>query len=113
MPSEPGLSSADAQATHWSGLGCPVHRDSDGRLRASAGWLAGWLLEFVGCRPGQTITEGVRCSERRTPTVTAHGNATATAFAQALADPAIRVEAATSITLRPEPTRMGWYTHSP
>ncbi|MFF3007763.1 UDP-N-acetylmuramate dehydrogenase [Kitasatospora sp. NPDC057940] len=99
----------NAQATHWSGLGCPVHRDSDGQLRASAGWL----LEFVGCRPGQTITEGVRCSERRTLTVTAHGNATATGFARALADLAARVETATSITLHPEPTHMGLCTRSP
>ncbi|MFF4927120.1 UDP-N-acetylmuramate dehydrogenase [Kitasatospora sp. NPDC001261] len=99
----------DAQATHWSGLGCPVHRDSDGQLRTSAGWL----LEFVGCRPGQTITEGVRYSERRTLTVTAHGDATAAAFDLALTNLAARVATATGLMLRPEPTRVGQWVTGP
>ncbi|MFF7588065.1 hypothetical protein ACFZCK_11355 [Kitasatospora purpeofusca] len=59
---------AATQAARWSPAGCPVHTDSDGQLRASAGWL----LEHVGYRPGQKITDGVRCSERRTLTLTAH-----------------------------------------
>ncbi|WP_406115001.1 UDP-N-acetylmuramate dehydrogenase [Kitasatospora purpeofusca] len=92
-----------AQAARWSAAGCPVHTDSDGQLRASAGWL----LEHVGYRPGQKITDGVRCSERRTLTITAHKSATATGFAQALADLVRQVERATSITLQPEPARVG------
>ncbi|MFF2078625.1 UDP-N-acetylmuramate dehydrogenase [Kitasatospora sp. NPDC058162] len=97
------------QATQWSVLGCPVHRDSDGQLRASAGWL----LELVGCRPGQTITEGVRCSERRTLTVIAHGEATATAFDQALTSLAAQVSTTTGLALLPEPPRVGQWATGP
>ncbi|MGW2541703.1 UDP-N-acetylmuramate dehydrogenase [Kitasatospora sp. NPDC001574] len=92
-----------AQAARWSAAGCPVHTDSDGQLRASAGWL----LEHVGYRPGQKITDGVRCSERRTLTLTAHSSATAIGFVQALTDLVRQVERATSITLHPEPVRVG------
>ncbi|MFB8171430.1 UDP-N-acetylmuramate dehydrogenase [Kitasatospora purpeofusca] len=97
------------QAAHWSDRGCPVHRDSDGNLRASAGWL----LELVGCQPGQAVADGVRCSERRTLTVTAHGDATATAFDQALAKLAARVATTTGIVLQPEPTHVGQWATSP
>ncbi|MFE6744727.1 UDP-N-acetylmuramate dehydrogenase [Kitasatospora purpeofusca] len=91
------------QAARWSAAGCPVHTDSDGQLRASAGWL----LEHVGYRPGQKITDGVRCSERRTLTLTAHNGATATGFAQALADLDRQVERTTGIRFHPEPMRVG------
>ncbi|MFJ2868320.1 hypothetical protein [Kitasatospora sp. NPDC087314] len=87
----------------------PIHRDSDGKLRASAGWL----LEFVGCRPGQPIAEGVRCSKRRTLTITAHGQATAAGFDQTLANLSTQVATATEITLQPEPTRVGRWVVSP
>ncbi|MFD4535186.1 UDP-N-acetylmuramate dehydrogenase [Kitasatospora sp. NPDC058397] len=98
-----------AQATRWSDRGCPVHQDSDGGLRASAGWL----LEHVGCRPGQAVADGVRCSERRTLTVTAQGEATAAAFVRALADLTAQVAAATGIILQPEPTRVGQWVTGP
>ncbi|WP_051712192.1 UDP-N-acetylmuramate dehydrogenase [Streptomyces sp. NRRL S-350] len=94
------------QATLWSDLGCPVHRDSNGELRAGASWL----LEHVGCRPGQVVAEGVRCSQRRTLTVTAHGDATAAGFHQALTHLAAQVATTTGITLQPEPTRIGLWT---
>ena len=94
---------ARAQATRWSAAGCPVHRDSDGRPRASAGWL----LEQVGYQPGQTIARGVRCSNRRTLTLTAHDQATATDFAAALTQLSMQVAAATGITLQPEPVTVG------
>lgn len=71
-----------AQAARWSAAGCPVHTDSDGQLRASAGWL----LEHTGYRPGRKIADGVHCSERRTLTLTAHDGATATIFTQTLAE---------------------------
>ncbi|MFJ1937941.1 hypothetical protein ACIOGZ_35450 [Kitasatospora sp. NPDC088160] len=92
-----------AQATHWSDRSCPAHQDSDGDLRASAGWL----LEPAGCRPGRAVADGVRCPERRTLTVTAHGAARAAGFDQELADLAARVATATGIVLQPEPTRVG------
>ncbi|QKW19829.1 UDP-N-acetylmuramate dehydrogenase [Kitasatospora sp. NA04385] len=91
------------EAARWSAAGCPVHTDSDGRLRAGADWL----LEHVGYRPGCRIADGVHCSERRTLTLTAHDGATATAFVQALADLAARVGSTTGITLRPEPVLVG------
>ncbi|MFJ6139331.1 UDP-N-acetylmuramate dehydrogenase [Kitasatospora sp. NPDC092286] len=91
------------QAARWSAAGCPVRTDSDGQLRASAGWL----LEHVGYRPGQKITDGVRCSERRTLTLTAHDGATAAGFTQALTELSAQVEIATGIKLRPEPTLVG------
>ncbi|MFJ4185485.1 UDP-N-acetylmuramate dehydrogenase [Kitasatospora sp. NPDC089509] len=92
-----------AQAARWSAEACPVHRDSDGELRASAGWL----LELVGCRPGEAIADGVRCSEHRTLSVVAYGEATAVGFGQALTDLAARVRTTTGITLQPEPVRVG------
>ncbi|MFD7732198.1 UDP-N-acetylmuramate dehydrogenase [Kitasatospora phosalacinea] len=91
------------QTAYWSAAGCPVHTDTDGQLRASAGWL----LEHVGYRPGSKITDGVHCSERRTLTLTARGGATATTFAQVLTELAAQVEKATGITLRPEPVLVG------
>ncbi|MFD4536259.1 UDP-N-acetylmuramate dehydrogenase [Kitasatospora sp. NPDC058397] len=91
------------QATRLSTAGCPVHTDSDGQLRASAGWL----LEHIGYRPGYKIAAGIRCSERRTLTLTAHDGATATGFAQALTELSAQVEIATGIKLRPEPTLVG------
>ncbi|MFE5588375.1 hypothetical protein ACFQ87_45150, partial [Kitasatospora sp. NPDC056531] len=91
------------KATHRFDRGCPVHQGSSGELRASAGWL----LEFAGCHPGQAIAEGVRCSERRTLTITAHAGATAAGFDQALAHLAARAEIAPRATLPPEPTRVG------
>ncbi|MEU6966911.1 hypothetical protein AB0A71_04035 [Kitasatospora aureofaciens] len=86
-------------------VGCrlPGHTDSDGQLRASAGWL----LEHIGYRPAYKIADGIRCSERRTLTLTAHSGATATGFAQALTELSAQVEIATGIKLRPEPTLVG------
>ncbi|MFD7902969.1 FAD-binding protein [Kitasatospora sp. NPDC059747] len=98
-----------AQARRWSDLGCPVRRDSDGELRASAGWL----LELVGCRAGRTIADGVRCSDRRALTITAHGEATAAGFDRALASLSTQVRSATGISLQPEPTRVGRWAGSP
>ncbi|MCX4748023.1 UDP-N-acetylmuramate dehydrogenase [Kitasatospora sp. NBC_01287] len=91
------------QADHWSAAGCPVHTDSDGQLRASAGWL----LEHSGYRPGNKIADGIRCSDRRALTLTAHDGATATGFAQALTELSAQVEIATGIKLRPEPMLVG------
>ncbi|KJS52316.1 hypothetical protein VM98_32215 [Streptomyces rubellomurinus subsp. indigoferus] len=91
------------QATRLSATGCPTHTDSDGQLRASAGWL----LEHTGYRPGYKIADGIRCSERRTLTLITHDGATATGFAQALTELSTQVEIATGITLRPEPTMTG------
>jgi UDP-N-acetylmuramate dehydrogenase len=93
----------DHQAARWSAAGCPVHNDSDGQLRASAGWL----LEHVGCRAGKEIADGVRCSARRTLTLTAHGQATAVGFAAALTRLSDCVRAATGVDLRPEPVTIG------
>ncbi len=91
------------QAARWSAAGCPVHSDSDGRLRAGAGWL----LEHVGCCPGRQVADGIRCSERRALTLTAHDGATATSFARALAALSARVESATGIALKSEPVLVG------
>ncbi|MCX4690049.1 hypothetical protein OG401_38135 [Kitasatospora purpeofusca] len=98
-----------AQAAHLSDCGCPVHQDSDGNVRASAGWI----LELVGCQPDRAVADGVRCSERRTLTVTTHGEATAAAFDQALAELATRVAGATGIILQPEPTHVGQWATGP
>lgn len=92
-----------AQAAHWSAAGCPVHTDSDGQLRASAGWL----LEHTGYRPGYKLADGIHCSERRTLTLIADDGATATGFAEALAELSAQVEIATGIGLRAEPTMVG------
>ncbi|GAA1964042.1 UDP-N-acetylmuramate dehydrogenase [Kitasatospora viridis] len=91
------------QAAHWSTAGCPVHADSDGQLRASAGWL----LEHVGYSPGHQVADGIRCSGQRALTLTAHDEATATGFAQALGELSARVESTTSIRLHPEPVLVG------
>ncbi|WP_157815547.1 UDP-N-acetylmuramate dehydrogenase [Kitasatospora sp. CB02891] len=92
-----------AQAACWTAAGCPVHRDSDGQPRASAGWL----LEHLGYRPGCEIAAGIRCSDRRTLTLTAHDGATATGLAQALTALSAQVESATGIVLQPEPVLVG------
>lgn len=92
-----------AQAACWSAAGCPVHTDSDGQLRASAGWL----LEHIGYRPGYKIAAGIQCSNRRTLTLTAHDGATATGFAQALTELSAQVKIATGIRLQPEPVLVG------
>ncbi|MFI9269891.1 UDP-N-acetylmuramate dehydrogenase [Kitasatospora sp. NPDC052896] len=99
-----------AQAARWSAVGCPVHTDSDGQLRASAGWL----LEHIGCRPGHDVADGVRCSDNRVLTLTAHGDATATGFSEALTQLGERVRSATSVVLRPEPVAIGtWSADQP
>ncbi|MFF7637739.1 UDP-N-acetylmuramate dehydrogenase [Kitasatospora sp. NPDC008050] len=92
-----------SQAVRWSADGCPVHTDSDGQLRASAGWL----LEHVGCLPGHQVAEGVRCSDRRTLTLTVHGEATAAGFRDALTALGERVREETGVVLRPEPVAVG------
>ncbi|MFJ8432003.1 UDP-N-acetylmuramate dehydrogenase [Kitasatospora sp. NPDC094019] len=91
------------QATRLSAAGCPTHTDSDGQLRASAGWL----LEHIGYRPGYKIATGIHCSEHRTLTLTAHDGATATSFARALTELSAQVEIATGIALLPEPVLVG------
>ncbi|MFJ6774877.1 hypothetical protein ACIQOV_28625, partial [Kitasatospora sp. NPDC091257] len=91
------------QAARWSAAGCPVHTDSYGRWRVSAGWL----LELIGCHPGHKVAEGIHCSDRRTLTITARGETTAAAFVRALADLAARVDSNTGISLHPEPVRVG------
>ncbi|QMU69154.1 UDP-N-acetylmuramate dehydrogenase [Streptacidiphilus sp. P02-A3a] len=91
------------QAARWSAAGCPVHHDSDGQLRASAGWL----LEHVGCHPGEEVTDGVRCSNQRALTLTAHSRVTATGFTRALTLLSDRVKTATGVNLRPEPVAIG------
>lgn len=68
---------------------------------------AGWLLEHVGCRPGQKIAEGIRFSELHPLTPAAYNGATTTGFAWALTDLAGKVEHATSITLNSEPVPVG------
>ncbi len=94
------------QAARWSAAGCPVHPDSDGQLRASAGWL----LEHVGCRPGHQVADSIHCSDRRALTLTAHDGATATGFTQALAHLSAQVENATGIALQPEPVLVGTWS---
>lgn len=91
------------QAARWSAAGCPVHNDSDGRLRAGAGWL----LEHIGCHPGKEIVDGVRCSDRRTLTLTAHSRATAAGFSRALTQLSDHVKAATGVDLQSEPVTIG------
>ncbi|MFE2721443.1 UDP-N-acetylmuramate dehydrogenase [Kitasatospora sp. NPDC059327] len=92
-----------ARAACWSAAGCPVHTDSDGQLRASAGWF----LEHIGYRPGHKIAAGIRCSDRRTLTLTAHDGATAMGFTQALTELSAQVEIATGIVLQPELALVG------
>ncbi|WP_327067577.1 UDP-N-acetylmuramate dehydrogenase [Kitasatospora sp. NBC_01302] len=91
------------QAHRWSAAGCPAHRDTDGQLRASAGWM----LEHAGFRPGDTVVAGVRCSAYRSLTLVADHGATAAGFTKALLRLTGRVAASTGITLRPEPTAIG------
>ncbi|MEV7214229.1 hypothetical protein AB0O31_14185 [Kitasatospora cineracea] len=84
-------------------MGCPTHHDTDGQLRASAGWL----LEHVGLHPGDAVSASVRCSTNRSPTLVADTGATATDFTEALRWLIERVVEGTAITLHPEPTRIG------
>ncbi|WP_416972001.1 UDP-N-acetylmuramate dehydrogenase [Streptomyces sp. 4F14] len=96
----PAVTPAQATAIHHAGG--PVHRTSDGSLRASAGWL----LEQAGFHPGRRIGTGVYCSDSRTLTLAARESATAASFAHALRVLADAVVATHSIRLRPEPGGM-------
>ncbi|MCX5078923.1 UDP-N-acetylmuramate dehydrogenase [Streptomyces sp. NBC_00424] len=88
------------QADSLRRLKGPLHTTpTDSRLRASAGWL----LEHCGFQPGGEVAPGVRCSSRRTLTLTAQVGATCATFGQALATMTARVREATGITLNPEP----------
>ncbi|WP_372408855.1 UDP-N-acetylmuramate dehydrogenase [Streptomyces luteireticuli] len=93
----------DDQADAVRVAGGPVHRGTDSRLRASAGWL----LEHTGHHPGQALAPGVYCSSRRTLTLTARAGATATAFVHAAGLLAARVRSATGIRLHVEPACLG------
>ncbi|MEU8629977.1 UDP-N-acetylmuramate dehydrogenase [Streptomyces sp. NPDC048669] len=90
-----------AQAATVRAADGPVYRDQNGRLRASAGWL----LEQAGYHPATQVTPGVSCSTRRTLTLTAHNDATASSFGTALQTLASRVLATTTVRLTPEPVR--------
>ncbi|MFI9228688.1 UDP-N-acetylmuramate dehydrogenase [Streptomyces rimosus] len=90
-----------AQAHLIRTAGGPVYRDDFGTLCTSAGWL----LHLTGHHPGKQITPGVRCSTRRTLTLTAHQGATSAAFTAALQTLARQVREATTIHLHPEPVR--------
>lgn len=86
---------AAAQANRWAVKGCPIHIDTHGKRRVSAGWL----LEYSGYRPGQRIIEGVRCSSRRTLTLVACDSATSTGFAAALDKLATHIRSVCGIDL--------------
>lgn len=90
----------DDQADALRSQGAPLYRTSAHTWRASAGWL----LEACGYQPGTEVTRNVRCSTRRTLTLTAQANATAHGFRTALEEMAASVQAATGIGLHPEPT---------
>ncbi|MEW2621203.1 UDP-N-acetylmuramate dehydrogenase [Streptomyces sp. NPDC048106] len=90
-----------AQAREVCAAGGRVHRDGDGVLRASAGWL----LEQSGYGPNAHVGLGVYCSTSRTLTVTARDGATASSFLAGLHRMAGTVREASGITLRPEPVR--------
>ncbi|MFD3553781.1 UDP-N-acetylmuramate dehydrogenase [Streptomyces goshikiensis] len=87
------------QADRLRTLKAPLHTIPAGRWRASAGWL----LEQSGFQPGAEVAPGVRCSSRRTLTLTAQPGATGSTFQQALDTMATRVRETTGITLNPEP----------
>ncbi|MGW1765141.1 UDP-N-acetylmuramate dehydrogenase [Streptomyces sp. NPDC002073] len=89
----------DDQARLLQDRGTPVYRTPSGGWRASAGWL----LEACGYRPGAEVTRGVRCSTRRTLTLTAQAEATARDFCTALEEMAASVRAAAHVDLHPEP----------
>ncbi|MFI0928685.1 hypothetical protein ACH4TP_33005 [Streptomyces sp. NPDC021012] len=89
----------DHEAERLRMAGAPVHRTPEGTYRASAGWL----LELCGYAPGREITPGVRCSSRRTLTLTAGPGATAKEFQYALTSMVANVRARTGVTLTPEP----------
>ncbi|MGH3831067.1 MAG: UDP-N-acetylmuramate dehydrogenase [Pseudonocardiaceae bacterium] len=94
---------AAVEADHWAAKGCPVHTDTRGRQRVSAGWL----LEYSGYRPGQRIIEGVHCSSRRTLTLVVCDNATSTGFVAALNKLTTHIRSACGVDLSVEPTRVG------
>ncbi|MFF3020764.1 hypothetical protein [Streptomyces sp. NPDC057939] len=89
----------DQAARNLGGQGAPVYRTSAQAWRVSAGWL----LEACGYQPGTEVTRGVHCSTRRTLTLTAQDQATASGFRAALEAMAASVYAATGIALHPEP----------
>ncbi|MBV6699954.1 UDP-N-acetylmuramate dehydrogenase [Kitasatospora aureofaciens] len=96
----PPVSSADS--ARWSAAGCPVHTTSDGQLRASAAWF----LEQAGYGPAQFVLAGVRCSARRTLTLTAEAACTAAGFTAALDQMATRVLLGSGILLSVEPVQI-------
>ncbi|MGW7312688.1 UDP-N-acetylmuramate dehydrogenase [Streptomyces sp. NPDC054865] len=89
----------DDQANALRMQGAPLYRTSSQAWRTSAGWL----LEACGFRPGAVVARGVRCSTRRTLTLTAQTEATASEFRAALKAMAARVYTVTGIALHPEP----------
>ncbi|MFK0016295.1 hypothetical protein [Streptomyces sp. NPDC091027] len=97
VSSTPTVAADQAHALRTQGA--PVYRSLSGTCRASAGWL----LESCGYQPGAQVTRGVRCSTRRTLTLTAQAEATARTFRAALEAMAMSVHTATGITLHPEP----------
>ncbi|MDH6111581.1 UDP-N-acetylmuramate dehydrogenase [Kitasatospora sp. MAP12-15] len=96
------------QAASLAAEGCPTYADSDGQLRASAGWL----LERIGCQHGAVIADGIRCSDHRVLTLVALGDITAAGFAATLSRLAAQVMAATGIALLPEPVAVGSWGRS-
>ncbi|MBT2456495.1 UDP-N-acetylmuramate dehydrogenase [Streptomyces sp. ISL-86] len=86
------------QAVSIRTAGGPLYRGSDSQLRASAGWL----LEHAGHRPGQQLAPGIRCSSRRTLTLTAVSPTTASAYAAVVGSLAKRAYNAHGVQLRPE-----------
>lgn len=80
----------------WSAVG--RRGQAVGRLRASAG---------IGCRPGHRLADGIRCSQRRTLTLTVHDCATAAALHAVLGKLAQDVHEATWIELATEPVAPG------
>ncbi|MFD8981617.1 UDP-N-acetylmuramate dehydrogenase [Streptomyces sp. NPDC059564] len=89
----------DDQAGALRSQGAPVYRTPAHTWRASAGWL----LEACGYRTGAEVTRGVRCSTRRTLTLTAQAEATAHDFRTALEEMAARVRTAAGLDLYLEP----------
>jgi UDP-N-acetylenolpyruvoylglucosamine reductase len=87
--------------------GRPWAAPSTPTATASCGASAGWLLEHIGCRPGHWLADGVRCSQRRTLTLTVHDGATAAALHAVLGKLAQDVHEATGIELAAEPVAVG------
>ncbi|MGW3387445.1 hypothetical protein [Streptomyces cinereoruber] len=78
-------------------------QEANSRERCGIDTSAGWLLEHAGFTPGSRVAPGILCSSRRALTLTAHSDATAAAFRQALSTMAAEVHARTGITLAREP----------